>query len=65
MMGRGKYLSSELNEEAIKAEIELMEKEILRLTGRKRARSRQKYLQLLRLSGKYCLLHEPVYFDRK
>jgi hypothetical protein len=46
------------------AEIELMEKEIVYFKGKKRERTRKKYLQLLRSCGKNCSLDEPIYFDR-
>jgi hypothetical protein len=53
-----------MNKEEIKAEIELMEKEILYLKGRKRLRARRKYLLLRRSCRKNCLLDEPIYIDR-
>ena len=51
-------------DKAIETEIELMEKEILYLTGKKRERAKQKYLQLLRSCGKNCSLEQPLYLDR-
>jgi len=60
----GELMEKELNKEEIKAEIELMEKEILYFKGRKRLNAKSKYLRLLRSCGKNCLLDEPVYIDR-
>lgn len=50
--------------DALKAEVSLMEKEIIYFTGRKRLRARRKYLQLLRLCGRNCLLNQPIYINR-
>jgi hypothetical protein len=52
------------SDKAKETEIELMEKEILYMTGKKRERARQRYLQLLRSCGKNCSLDEPIYLDR-
>jgi len=60
----GNSLPSEENQEAIKAEVDLMEKEILYYKGKKRLMARRKYLRLLRSCGKKCALDEPIYIDR-
>jgi hypothetical protein len=52
------------SKEALKAEIELMEKEIVYFTGRKRLRAKQRYLRLLRSCRQNCGLDETVYIDR-
>jgi hypothetical protein len=59
-----KFLSNDLSKEASKTEIELMEKRIVYLTGRKRIRARQRYLQLLRSCEKNCGMGESIYIDR-
>ena len=51
-------------EEALRCEIDLMEKEILYFTGRKRAIARRKYFRLLRLCKEECRLDEPIYLKR-
>ena len=56
-------MSKNDRKEALRCEIELMEKEILYFTGRKRARS--KYLRLLRSCGKECKIDEPIYLERR
>jgi hypothetical protein len=53
-----------LSKEALKAEIELMEREIVYFRGRKRLRAKQRYLRLLRSCGKNCGLDETFYIDR-
>jgi hypothetical protein len=50
--------------EALAAQIELMEKEILYFKGRKRERAKQRYILLLRSCGKNCSLDKPIYLDR-
>lgn len=50
--------------EALEAEIELMEKEIIYWKGRKRERAKQRYLRLLRSFETNCSLDEPIYLDR-
>ena len=50
--------------EALKCSIDLMEKETLYFTGRKRARARRKYLRLVR-SYEETKLNEPIYLKRK
>jgi hypothetical protein len=52
------------NEEAIKCEIEMMEKEILYFRGRKRERAKRKYQRLLKFCGTQCALQEPIYLKR-
>jgi hypothetical protein len=57
-------LPNENRKEELKSQIELMEKEILRLKGRKRAEVRMEYLKLLKSYGKECGLEEPIYIKR-
>jgi hypothetical protein len=57
-------LSNENKKEELKSQMELMEKEILRLKGRKRAEVRMQYLSLLKSCGKECGLEEPIYITR-
>ena len=61
---RGKKLSNANKKEELKSQIELMEKEILHLKGRKRAEARMEYLRLLKSYGKECGLEEPIYIRR-
>jgi hypothetical protein len=61
---RGEPILSESRKEALRCEIDLMEKEILYFTGRKRAVARRKYLKLLRSCGEECKLDEPIYLKR-
>jgi hypothetical protein len=56
----GKKLSN--SEEAVKLEIELMEKEILYFTGRKRAKAKRKYIRLLKTCKE---LQNPIYLKRR
>lgn len=56
---------SNSSKEALRCEIDLMEKEILYFTGRKRALARRKYLRLLRLCFEECKLDEPIYLRRR
>ena len=58
-------MSEEFDKEAIKTEIELMEKEILYFKGKKRSHARKKYLRLILSCGTKCKLDEPQYIDRK
>ena len=44
--------------------IEVMEKEILYFTGRKRERARRKYLRLLKSCRKEYGLEDTIYLDR-
>jgi hypothetical protein len=57
-------LPNENRKEELKSQIELMEKEILRLKGRKRDEVRMEYLKLLKSYGKECGLEEPIYIKR-
>lgn len=57
-------MSENDRKEALRYEIEIMEKEIIYFTGRKRARARSKYLRLLRACKKECKLDEPIYLER-
>jgi hypothetical protein len=50
------------SEKAIKLEIELMEKEILYYTGRKRAKAKRKYIRLLKTCKE---LEKPIYLVRR
>ncbi len=56
--------SNSLKKEAIKAEIEFMEKEILYFKGKRRLRAKRAYFKLLRTCGKKCALEEPIYLKR-
>ncbi len=58
-------MSENNRKEALRCEIELMEKEILYFTGRKRGRARDKYLRLLRSCGKECKIDDPIYLERR
>ena len=51
-------------EEAIKFEIEMMEKEILYFKGKRRLRAKRAYFKLLRTCGKKCALEKPIYLKR-
>jgi len=57
-------LSNENKKEELKSKIQLMEKEILYLKGRKRTEVRMEYLRLLKSYGKECGLEEPIYIMR-
>ena len=57
-------MSNENKKEELKSKIQLMEKEILYLKGRKRAEVRMEYLRLLKSCGKECGLEEPIYIMR-
>ena len=57
-------MPEKFREDAIKCAVDLMEKETLYFTGKKRALARRKYRRLLKLCGKNCFLDEPVYFNR-
>jgi hypothetical protein len=60
----GEKMPNENKKEELKSRIELMEKEILRLKGRKRDEVRMEYLRLLKSCGKECGLEEPIYIRR-
>jgi hypothetical protein len=57
-------VSSTNREEAIKCEIDIMEKEIIYLTGKRRQQARKAYFKLLNECDKTCGLNEPVYIQR-
>lgn len=57
-------MMSSQREEAIKFEVDLMEKEIIYLTGRRRQKARKAYFKLLNECGKTCDVDEPVYLAR-
>ena len=48
----------------LKSQIELMEKEILKLTGNERAQARLEYYNLLKSYSKECGLEKPIYLIR-
>jgi hypothetical protein len=60
----GVLVSSQKDEEAIRCEVDLLEKEIVHLTGRIREEAREKYFKLLSACGKKCGNDEPIYLDR-
>ena len=55
---------SSQSREAIICEVDLMEKEIIYLTGRRRQEARKAYFRLLNSCGKKCGIDEPVYLVR-
>jgi len=57
-------LSSNPDKEALKKQIELMEKEILYFKGKKRENAKKAYYRLLHSCGKSCSIDEPIYLDR-
>ena len=56
---------SDSRNDALRCSIDLMEKEILYFTGRKRAAARSKYLRLLKSCKEEYNLDEPVYLKRR
>ena len=60
----GKDLSEEKEKDAIRVAVELIEKETVYFTGKKRTLARKKYRALLRVCGKKCQIDEPVYLER-
>jgi hypothetical protein len=56
--------SEQNKQEAIRCQVDLMEKEIVYLVGRRRIRAKKAYLRLLRSCGSTCGWDEPVYLDR-
>ena len=58
-------MSEKFREEAVKCAVDLMEKETVYFTNRKRAMARRKYFRLLKMCGKNCFLEEPVYINRR
>jgi hypothetical protein len=57
-------LSDYEREEAIRCQVDLMEKEIVYLKGTKRVRAKKAYYKLLKTCGKKCGLDEPIYLKR-
>lgn len=57
-------MPKKINQEAIKCAVDLMEKEILYFSGRKRALARRKYLRYLKLCGKQCSMGDPIFINR-
>jgi len=57
-------MSSQKRKDAIKCEVDLMEKEIIYLTGKRRQEARAAYLKLLRSCGKTCEIDESIYLVR-
>lgn len=52
-------------DEAIKCQVDLMEKEIVYFQGLKRNKARRAYLRLLLACKNQCGLNEPIYLKRK
>ena len=50
--------------EAIKLEIEMMEKEILYFKGRKRESAKRAYYKLLKSCDEQCGLRQPIFLKR-
>jgi hypothetical protein len=59
-----KSLSNQLRNEAMRIEVEIMEREILYLRGKRRARARRAYYRLLKACGSICGLDESIYLMR-
>jgi hypothetical protein len=57
-------MSTQKKKEAIKCEIDLMEKEIIYLTGKRRKKARKAYFRLLNSCDKTCKIDEPIYLAR-
>ena len=57
-------MSSQKRKEALESEIDLMEKEIIYLTGKRRQKARKAYFKLLQACGKECEIGEPIYLLR-
>ncbi|MEJ2242723.1 MAG: hypothetical protein P8Y18_11375 [Candidatus Bathyarchaeota archaeon] len=55
---------SSYNKEAIKIQIDLMEKEILYFKGKKREKAKKAYNKLLHLCGHSCSIDEPIFLRR-
>ncbi|MEJ2271221.1 MAG: hypothetical protein P8X91_01775 [Candidatus Bathyarchaeota archaeon] len=51
--------------EAIKYQVDLMEKEIVYFQGLKRSKARKSYLRLLMSCKNKCGLDEPIYLKRR
>ena len=57
-------MSSNRKNEALKCQVDLMEKEILYFKGKKRENARKAYNRLLHLCGNSCSIDEPIYLHR-
>jgi hypothetical protein len=57
-------LSDQWKREAMRMEVEIMEKEILYLKGRRREEAKKAYYKLLKACGGICGLDESVYITR-
>ena len=57
-------MSDRKQKDELKAQLELMEKEILNLTGKEQARARIEYQELLKLYRKICGNEESIYLVR-
>ena len=57
-------MSSRKNNEAIKSQIDLMEKEIIYFEGKNRQNARKAYNRLLHLCGNSCSIDEPIFLLR-
>lgn len=57
-------MSSRNKEEAIRCQVDFMEKEIVYLKGRRRLKARIAYFRLLHSCGKLCELDESIYLVR-
>jgi len=60
----GNRLSINERMEAIKCQIDLMEKEILYFGGIKRRKAKRAYLRLLHSCNEACKIDEPIYLER-
>jgi hypothetical protein len=58
-------MSQRSKDEAIKCQVDLMEKEIVYFQGLKRNKARKAYLRLLLAYQNQCGLNEPIYLNRK
>ncbi|MCW4034267.1 MAG: hypothetical protein NWF03_02760 [Candidatus Bathyarchaeota archaeon] len=57
-------MSNNKQKNELKAQLELMEKEILNLTGKEQARARIEYQELLKLYREKCGNEESIYLVR-
>ena len=57
-------MTSYTDNEALKIQIELMEKEIAYFKGKKRENAKRAYYRLLRSCGKSCSIDDLIYLDR-
>jgi hypothetical protein len=58
-------LTSQKDKEAIKCQVDLMEKEILYFKGHKRQKAKNAYYRLLHACGDLCKIDEPIYLNRR